>query len=475
VSSIKNDGTASGLIITSDLAGVSNWNALTIGMWMKMSTEKSAAHILDMRQNSTAEQFVIFGHDSTNNIAHELFINDQLGGITSAGSLYEVGAEGLWQYVAIVCGAAGAGNAHVYEWDSSGTLLQHQTGTMVNYAAVPTTSHLALFYEVAFNSSGFPGSIKFPRIWSAALTEAELRQEIFSPTPKRTANLWGAWTFDGESDTADVSGNGHDWSPSGGSGLSTDADEPPMPAKGCAVTPVVGAPFGACRLFEGINVEDDGLTVTAWIKVQDVISGFFRTFIWASMSSGRFVFLGTDGSAYGAEFHDLYVQSPMFSGPATGYVIVDDVPDIGVWCGFALTFKQGDATSGGRAYDENGTALGSYLTNVSGVTTNETTSYIEIGTQTDFGNEFHCKIAQGRVWNRILSQVEIEAELASSMPVSTTGLISAWENDPAIDVSGSGNPFATSNLTISTLDWPPNYAAEEISYSVPGSCIYVLP
>lgn len=49
------------------------------------------------------------------------------------------------------------------------------------------------------------------KLWEAALTDDEMRKEMASFSPIRSANLYGRWPLTGASDLNDVSGNAHHW------------------------------------------------------------------------------------------------------------------------------------------------------------------------------------------------------------------------------------------------------------------------
>jgi hypothetical protein len=226
MSSIRNDGTASGLIITTGLSAI-DVNAFTFATWVKASTNQSQPHVLDLRWTSTPTGYcVLLLHCVTDNVAFSAVVND--GANLGLSTAYEVPGIDRWFYVGLTLGAAGAGNAKLLMWNDEGTLIQSNTQTQLDFTFSTPPDHLGMLYQVAFNNNGLDGLVKYPRIWSTPLSQVEIEAEQFSPTPVKTSGLWGAWKFNGESDINDYSGNGHHWSPSGGSGLSTDADEPPV-------------------------------------------------------------------------------------------------------------------------------------------------------------------------------------------------------------------------------------------------------
>lgn len=175
------------------------------------------------------EDYVLFAHESGNNVDFDPLLNDQIN-LSNVDTGYQIPGINLWWYVAVTGATAGVGGLHVILFNAGGSLVVNNSTTIPNYTGNPTMSTLGMFYQIGEVGDGVKALAKYPRIWSAALSQAEVAAEQFSHTPVRTSNLWGAWVFNGESDINDVSGNAHHWSPSGSTGLSTDADEPPVTA-----------------------------------------------------------------------------------------------------------------------------------------------------------------------------------------------------------------------------------------------------
>jgi hypothetical protein len=72
------------------------------------------------------------------------------------------------------------------------------------------------------------------------------------------------------------------------------------------------------------------------------------------------------------------------------------------------------------------------------------------------------KYAYGRVWSRVLTQANLEAEMFSPTVVGTTNIYSAWVDDPSTDVSGQSHPFSVTSIT-TDADTPPVTAPPAIS------------
>jgi len=87
-----------------------------------------------------------------------------------------------------------------------------------------------------------------------------------------------------------------------------------------------------------------------------------------------------------------------------------------------------------------------------------TTSEVNVLRESLYSTWANARCAQVRVWDAVLSQSEIAAECASSTIVRTSNINTAFEDDPATDVSGNSRPWTTSGITVDASDYPPNYA-----------------
>lgn len=115
-------------------------------------------------------------------------------------------------------------NGRNFRWKADGA-ASLTTGTATT---ISPDQHIGLtrisIGDGPFSGEWFNGSIVCVRLWNAILSESELLAEADSATPVRTTNLQGAWRLSTTSDTADASGNSRPLT--GGTGATTDADEP---------------------------------------------------------------------------------------------------------------------------------------------------------------------------------------------------------------------------------------------------------
>lgn len=97
---------------------------------------------------------------------------------------------------------------------------------VVGGAAVPTEICLA-GRAAADAINPFNGRLAFVRIWTAALSQAEIEAEWMSPTPIRTANIFANWPLNSATDLTDTVGAKTLTVQSGGA--LTDTTGPPIP------------------------------------------------------------------------------------------------------------------------------------------------------------------------------------------------------------------------------------------------------
>ena len=129
---------------------------------------------------------------------------------------------GTWTFVARVFNTSGTG--HIYKaLSGAGSLTE---------ASNPPGSSTAMndAWNVFIGSDGFGSwinaSVAAVKVWTAALTSAELLAEMPYYSPVRTSNLWANYTFYNGPQTNDESGNSRTLT--AGGTLTTDATGPPI-------------------------------------------------------------------------------------------------------------------------------------------------------------------------------------------------------------------------------------------------------
>ncbi|MGB3443905.1 MAG: LamG-like jellyroll fold domain-containing protein [Actinophytocola sp.] len=184
---------------------------LTVTAWAYVSVDQNDyATICRLYNGGTAATFATSG--------------DGLGGpnyFTVGGTLTSATGfvVGQWRKVAISCtGTSGA----VYVAAPAG-VTEVDTGTVAGVAA-PNAVTLA-GRATADSSEWWNGRLAHVRVWTVALSQAEIEAEWASATPVRTSGLWAAWPLAVHTDLTDVSGNGRHLT-AGSTATTTEADPP---------------------------------------------------------------------------------------------------------------------------------------------------------------------------------------------------------------------------------------------------------
>lgn len=130
-------------------------------------------------------------------------------------------SNGQWFYFAISCNGTGTGNFKGY-WITA-------DGATVYTASSTPAAFTEAVLEIGNDSWDEWNNMRFAaiKVWDAALTQDEIRQEQFTILPKRTADLHAWWPmFPGSGERArDYSGNGKDLTEVG---TLSDEDPPPV-------------------------------------------------------------------------------------------------------------------------------------------------------------------------------------------------------------------------------------------------------
>lgn len=151
-----------------------------------------------------------------------------LGVFTTGGDLFQTAGTfdlvvGTWTFVARVFTVGSTG--HIYMAPSgAGSLTE-----AVNPPGGTTSLNDAWSFFIGtdgFGSNWMNASIAAVKVWTAALTAAELLAEMPYYSPVRTSNLWANYTFYNGPQTNDESGNGRTLTVGGT--LTTDTAGPPI-------------------------------------------------------------------------------------------------------------------------------------------------------------------------------------------------------------------------------------------------------
>jgi hypothetical protein len=117
---------------------------------------------------------------------------------------------GTWIYITIV------GNSTSLSIFLNESSTPEATIAYSNAAGGPSNTMTLAHYmgdQPSGNHEEFEGSYAAIKIWTAELTPAEFKQEMYSIRPLRSANLWAAYNQFFNGNIPDVSGNGRHWKP----------------------------------------------------------------------------------------------------------------------------------------------------------------------------------------------------------------------------------------------------------------------
>jgi hypothetical protein len=134
----------------------------------------------------------------------------------------------------------------------------------------------------------------------------------------------------------------------------------------------------------------------------------------------------------------------------------------GAW--FALAVSANASNTKVYWYNSAGTLVSSNTTGAAPTSFNADDLTLGNDNEANESRNIEGKISLGRVWNVALSQAQIEAELASSTAVVTSGLLAKFEDDPAAATPS----WTESSLTLDGADYP------TLPYSGGGSSVAPL-
>lgn len=167
--------------------------AYTVAAWVRIATNTVANTGAVSVHNGTGD-YMILGM-TTDGVTATLFDETASGGATAL-------TVGTWYYLAAsVNGTAGT----LYIRPSGGTSTTQSVAGMsanLNMASVRVG-------DSVFGGTGLNGNVTAVKIWTAALSQAELDAEWNTFAAVRGTNLVARYELKDNTDTADYSGNGH--------------------------------------------------------------------------------------------------------------------------------------------------------------------------------------------------------------------------------------------------------------------------
>jgi len=316
---------------------------------------------------------------------------------------------------------------------------QTQTGPIA-----PSTDNLRIGAESSTYKI-FNGTIDEVKIWKRALSTSEIEQEYQQYAPFDDI-LWfkfnearGVNVYDSSSYNND--GTFYDEIFYDGTFGNGTAGTEPTRRSGADCR------YGSCLEFDGtpnviadvVNVSDipnGSLTIMVWIYPKQ-LSGDERAIVskWGSGGgTDEWLFRITESGTL--QFHINNVTGD-YEGPINS---LDSVIQLNEWTHVAVVY---DRPNKNVSFFKNGTPVGSGYFPYNGQT-RDGTEIVRIGAQRSPSYDpFNGTIDEVRIWNRTLTQQEIQAEMQSSLPVSRP--LASWSfeessgniaNDTRIWVNG---------------------------------------
>lgn len=182
---------------------------------------------------------------------------------------------GTWYFLAFTISGA---DINVYFAAAGATALTTASAT----ASGGSTWFTPTVMRIGLDEGGNPsnGTSAYTKIWSAALSAADLLNEFYAISARRLANMLSVWPEFNGSPTADWSGNGRTWTENG---VITYEAGPPI-AWGSGFNPQVPPDSGAAAIVPGlsysfkVDFERDG----AFAGADDELVSYLLSADWTS-------------------------------------------------------------------------------------------------------------------------------------------------------------------------------------------------
>ena len=234
----------------------------TMACWAYLSADRNTANFFLGADASSNWHSVGVHSDGT-----ELYWSSTSGNTRTGAQL----AVGAWYYVAIVYSASGTDTIY---WGADGAALSSDSTTTSGVMS-GITSGFTFHIGNTRDSEWWNGRIAQVKVWTAALSQAEIEAERDLDGVARTTNLWAYYSFRDGPQTNDESGNGRTLTAAGT--LTAEAGPP-------VETPGGGGGFSGTLTHSGISgaIEDGGQTLTSSSFTPPANS---TTYVWAATES----------------------------------------------------------------------------------------------------------------------------------------------------------------------------------------------
>jgi len=332
-----------------------------------------------------------------------------------------------WLYLALSSSGTAPGSVIVEIWTQTG--LKKNTATNTLTAKSGTFTYINLCNDKLDTTNWANGTVKNVRVWDAALTDAELTNEMFASLPIRTENLNTAF-IDNE---ADISGNNRNWTLTGTT--RTFGNFP--------VDSYVLLDSTADYIRRNSDLPSPhAVTISGWFK---------RTITKNTWTKLAVLSIDTWTSSISIGKNDSNSWMIECNGVETHFT---NTIEYNKWYYFALTCS-GSGANQLKGYFFN--ADGSLLETVSATgPTTFTPTRMQLGSSYWDANEYlGGLLAYCRVWNAALSQAELEKELKTVSPARTADIYNYFKIWALYDHSGNGRTWNSGGLSYVFDNGPP--------------------
>lgn len=237
---------------TAPAIGTSGW---TFTAWVYLSVDRNDYSTI-MRMSASGSTRANVATDSNGQTLAHFTIG---GSLTSATTM----TAGGWYRVAVSIASSGGTSSTGVLYTAAATGPVSSTSGTVS--SNNDADHIAIGGRGAGDSSEwFNGRVAHARMWTAALSQAEIEAEWGSATPVRTSALWADWPLTSASDLTDHSGSSRALT-AGSTAVTTEGDPPTGIYTGFGpIAPAVTYPADttAYTLSTAFKVTRSGLSLT---------------------------------------------------------------------------------------------------------------------------------------------------------------------------------------------------------------------
>jgi hypothetical protein len=194
--------------------------SFTITFWAKIAVDRNALSCFFCQDNAASNYYMI----STLADGTTLRRDTSGGGNVSSGVSMAVGT---WFFVGCVNDTSAGPGTDIFGWKIAGGSWTTAVTNANQAVSGPADANTMYLGGDGFGTSDFlNGSLAAVKIWTVALTEAEIQAEAATYAPVKTANLWANYKFNAGPQTTDDSGNGRTLTQAGTPVL--DSSGPPI-------------------------------------------------------------------------------------------------------------------------------------------------------------------------------------------------------------------------------------------------------